>query len=83
MLRWKDNSSHRRARLFKYLKNISVLSLYARNIRNLYHLWLSEKNVKFLQCEQIIYHFKARDLKIPNIYVFFHENLNFAISTLK
>ena len=26
------------------------------------------KNVKLLQCEQIIYHFKARDLGIPNIY---------------
>ena len=43
----------------------------------------SKKNIKLLKCEQIIYHFKARDLEIPNIYIFFRENLNFAISMLK
>ena len=28
------------------------------------------KNIKLLQCEQIIYHFKARGLEIPSIFTF-------------
>ena len=38
---------------------------------------ISIKNIKLLECEQIIYHFKARHLKIPNI--FFAKYLNFSI----
>ena len=37
---------YRRLRLFKYLKNISILQLYeqfSRNVRNFNHFWLSEK----------------------------------------
>ena len=28
------------------------------------------KDIELLECEQIIHHFKARDLEIPNIYLF-------------
>ena len=35
------------------------------------------KNVKLLECEQIIYHFKTRDLEILNIYNLFREIFEF------
>ena len=35
-----------------------------------YRLFLrGRKNIKLLEYEQIIHHFKARDLEIPNIYL--------------
>ena len=71
MLRWKEN--YRRLRLFKYLKNTSILSLYARNVRNLYHFWLSEKisdsynvNKLFIIIKHVIWRFR-----IYNIHIFF------------
>ena len=53
----------------KCQENILISRFYehfSRNSRNLGHFG-SSKNFKLLEYEHIIYHFKARDLEIPNI----------------
>ena len=78
---------HRRLRLFKYLKNISILSLYARNVRNLYQFWLSEKrsnsysvNKLFIILKHVIWTIR---IYILYLYIYIREHLNFPISMLK
>ena len=54
----------------KYWENILVSRFYeqfSQNRRNLGHFWKFRKNFKLLEYQHIIYHFKARDLEIPNI----------------
>ena len=67
MLRWKENLLE--IKIVKYLKNILFRFCYF--MREISETWTIRdclKNIKLLQCEQIIHHFKARDLEIPNIY---------------
>ena len=47
---------------FKYLKNIYFAILVKFRL-----ILKSQKNVRLSECEQIIFHFKARVLEIPKI----------------
>ena len=59
--------------MLRYLNNISILPLYEQFVakcpkfRPISAIW---KNIQLLEWEQIIYHFKARDLEIPNMYIY-------------
>ena len=73
--RWKGNLTENTIR-FKY-SDFLIFVRFRPVLKDL-------KQIKLLECEQIIYYFKARDLEIPNIYIFceifnFRENM----STLK
>ena len=55
---------YRRLKLFRYLNNISILPLFEQfsEMSEISTIFGCLKNIKLLECEQITYHFKARDL---------------------
>ena len=59
MYRWKENLVENRIH-FKYLKNIQILR-FGKILEML-------NEFKLLEYGQVMYHFEARDLEIPNIY---------------
>ena len=66
MLRWKENLLEIKI-VWVFEKPFDFVTLRAKCPKFIPFLAIW-KNIRLLQCEQIIYHFKARDLEIPNIY---------------